>query len=504
LSCIEGHDGPECTACSDSTHDSDDDGVCESCPSVVIPAVVIAIIFSGTALCSYMMILFLVRPPASLQKASQGFNQFLVAVRSLGPSKVRLYINKQCRDPLLACLSWYRVCSRWQIKSAVTFYQIIVSFRGSFDLDPVNTAFTDVFGAFEFINFDWSEMAYPRGCLDGGYTARMLMVAFTPLIAIVVIPAVLVIIVVIVSLLFLTEKRATALARNTVSRAEGDSSRNTSRRPSVGDAGGAIRLSRAFDDAGRILELASSAGNADKRETKRETKSKTDRKASLVGTLTRITSQVSASSSTLTKRMSSTERLSRSPSAVKSESGRSLSNVSSRSRAKSVDCARRKSVDSFALAYKKVSKIRARFLQILPLVVLIVFVMLPSVSRTIFSAWDCVAYKSGPTTSISYIRRDVSVECGSEEHNEVVVVAFFLVLLWPIGMQFLFFSCLYTNRKILRTGEENAVSRALRFLTGGYKPKYFYCERSTQTGRKSCDSLALPSPHRVPFRMHTQ
>jgi len=377
-----------------------------------------------------------------------------------------------------------------------------VSFRGSFDLDPVNTAFTDVFGAFEFINFDWSEMAYPRGCLDGGYTARMLMVAFTPLIAIVVIPAVLVIIVVIVSLLFLTEKRATALARNTVSRAEGDSSRNTSRRPSVGDAGGAIRLSRAFDDAGRILELASSAGNADKRETKRETKSKTDRKASLVGTLTRITSQVSASSSTLTKRMSSTERLSRSPSAVKSGSGRSLSNVSSRSRAKSVDYARRKSVDSFALAYKKVSKIRARLLQILPLVVLIVFVMLPSVSRTIFSAWDCVAYKSGPTTSISYIRRDMSVECGSEEHNEVVVVAFFLVLLWPIGMQFLFFSCLYTNRKILRTGEENAVSRALRFLTGGYKPKYFYWETIELFRRLACSGFVVLIPHdKIFFRI---
>jgi len=149
---------------------------------------------------------------------------------------------------------------------------------------------------------------------------------------------------------------------------------------------------------------------------------------------------------------------------------------------------------TMARSKEKISKAMERMYSFLPLVLLLVFVFLPTVSRTIFSVWDCKPYTSGPGTEVNYLRRDESVICGTPEHDRMVILAIALVLLWPIGMQLLFFLTLWTNRAALREGKDNAASRATRFLTGGYKNPYFYWETIELFRRLTCSGFVILIP----------
>jgi len=128
------------------------------------------------------------------------------------------------------------------------------------------------------------------------------------------------------------------------------------------------------------------------------------------------------------------------------------------------------------MSSEKVSNAKRRLINSLPLVLLVVFVMLPAISRAIFSAWDCVPYDSGPGESKYILRIDESVVCDSPEHRGITTLAIFLVMIWPVGMQLLFFMVLYSNRKVLRAGKLNGMAKATRFLTGGYKQHVYYWE----------------------------
>ena len=148
---------------------------------------------------------------------------------------------------------------------------------------------------------------------------------------------------------------------------------------------------------------------------------------------------------------------------------------------------------------EQLGKWQQRLLGTLPLVLLVVFVMLPAVSRSIFSAWDCVAYKSGPDSEVRYLRRELSVVCGNEEHDRITALAWMLVIIWPIGMQLLFFFALWFNRKAMAAGTNNAYTRAMRFLTGGYKNQYFYWEVVELFRRLACSGFIMLIPHEYIF-----
>ena len=52
----------------------------------------------------------------------------------------------------------------------------------------------------------------------------------------------------------------------------------------------------------------------------------------------------------------------------------------------------------------------------LPLVTLVIFTFMPSVSRAIFSTWVCVPYDRGPDSTVSFMLSDPGVEVCKMPH----------------------------------------------------------------------------------------
>ena len=109
---------------------------------------------------------------------------------------------------------------------------------------------------------------------------------------------------------------------------------------------------------------------------------------------------------------------------------------------------------------------------------MVIFTFLPNVSRAIFSVWVCVWYEDVPgAAQVGFLRKDVSIQCDTSEHETLQALAFVFVLLWPVGMVGLFIGILVYNRKELGVGEaHNTSAKAALFLTSGFKDKYFYWE----------------------------
>ena len=67
---------------------------------------------------------------------------------------------------------------------ALGFYQVLLSLGNTFDLDPLPTDYLLVMSYFSFLDFDWSGLAYPVGCLTSGYHGRLLVVSLAPIVII--------------------------------------------------------------------------------------------------------------------------------------------------------------------------------------------------------------------------------------------------------------------------------------------------------------------------------
>ena len=414
--------------------------MCTECPDGSTPV----LIFFGALLagCSLVLVTgrLMMRPPPALKVAAQSFKMFAQAVKDLGPAK---------------------------LKAAVTFYQIILSLPGSFDLDPITVDLDMVLKTFKFFEFDWSEALYPVGCIRGGYTTRLVMVGLAPFALIVLLPLILIGIVFISNLLYTPVKIRNSLQRMSSSMESCSSGRG--------------RRGRTMSIAGNLMTLVVPGCGGDRKSSMCDV----PEPATFCGVCGKRfdgeemfcskCKQVRPMQQPLARVMAiSSQKSSKSPMA----SSARRSPMASSARRMSTFVSRQQ---NFQASLEKMSVWQRRLLQLFPFVIFVVFVWLPSVSRTIFSVWDCVPYKSGADSSIYYLRRDLKVNCDSDDHKQMITVAAVLVVIWPIGMQLFFFVALFKTRKELRktrrTGQkETPFSNATRFLTGGYKPRYFYCE----------------------------
>ena len=129
-------------------------------------------------------------------------------------------------------------------------------------------------------------------------------------------------------------------------------------------------------------------------------------------------------------------------------------------------------VASALLAHAAVRKssLRAAMLRGLEASILISFCVLPSVTRSLFLAFQCESFgfddiAGEDSTSKSYLTASLNVECtGDGEHGSIISLAVVFVVLWPVAMPLLYAVLLHRCRHAIVDHQPNALSRATRFL----------------------------------------
>ena len=110
------------------------------------------------------------------------------------------------------------------------------------------------------------------------------------------------------------------------------------------------------------------------------------------------------------------------------------------------------------------------------------FVLCPTVSKGIFDTWDCREYElDGATGEIrTFLNADLQVVCSGndhpEEYDEITNIAYFFLLVWPIGMPLIFLLVLFPIRKALRQRRKTIMVQATAFLHKEYEPTFFWWE----------------------------
>jgi len=120
----------------------------------------------------------------------------------------------------------------------------------------------------------------------------------------------------------------------------------------------------------------------------------------------------------------------------------------------------------------------AGLLQGLPASLVLAFCFTPSLSADIFRAWYCVGFDYDGTEEHSFLYDEPSIRCnGHAEHNEVLAVAWVLVLLWPIGIVLLYGGLLASVRRvIIEDLDKTPLFYATSFLHRDFKRGMFWWE----------------------------
>ena len=109
--------------------------------------------------------------------------------------------------------------------------------------------------------------------------------------------------------------------------------------------------------------------------------------------------------------------------------------------------------------------LRAALLRSLEVAVFISFCALPSVTRSLFLAFQCESFSFASDEFKSYLTASLNVECTSSgEHGSVIALAGVFIVLWPVAMPLLYAVLLYRCRHAVANHRPDALSRAIRFL----------------------------------------
>jgi hypothetical protein len=115
--------------------------------------------------------------------------------------------------------------------------------------------------------------------------------------------------------------------------------------------------------------------------------------------------------------------------------------------------------------------------------IFVTFCMLPSVTRSLFLAFECERFgyddAARDQETQSYLMSSFDVLCGEpfpSPHWEVIITAGIFILIWPVFLPFTYGLLLWKCRKAIRNHQPTALSRSVRFLWSEYRDKCFYWE----------------------------
>ena len=112
----------------------------------------------------------------------------------------------------------------------------------------------------------------------------------------------------------------------------------------------------------------------------------------------------------------------------------------------------------------------------LPPILKLVFLAYPLVTNLAFGAFACYTF-----TESDWLKVDVAVQCGTDEHDEAIRLAWIAIILYPIGLLALNGGLLYAARKSILTNKHTALSRAIAFLYRDFEKQLFWWEGSVKS-----------------------
>ena len=135
--------------------------------------------------------------------------------------------------------------------------------------------------------------------------------------------------------------------------------------------------------------------------------------------------------------------------------------------------------------------------------VVVCHLVLPSVSRSIFTAQQCTAYAYDDATgqTISFLTADLSMHCNAgpgwtDEAHSLAAYFWSFFVLWPVLVPLGFLALLLRVRAALRAQRVTSIARSSAFLWRDYESAHLYWE-CVDLWRKVCratpPSLPLPS-----------
>lgn len=111
----------------------------------------------------------------------------------------------------------------------------------------------------------------------------------------------------------------------------------------------------------------------------------------------------------------------------------------------------------------------------LPVSLFLSFCLTPTVSWWVFRAWDCVGFAMNDHEERYFLEADYSLSCDdSTEYEDVILLAWVLVAIWPVGMVFLYSALLLPFRKHLtHENTDTVLVRATAFLHRDYRAQLY-------------------------------
>jgi hypothetical protein len=121
----------------------------------------------------------------------------------------------------------------------------------------------------------------------------------------------------------------------------------------------------------------------------------------------------------------------------------------------------------------------AVMLDSLPVMLCMSFCLCPSVSRAVFSVWNCAEFTLDSATGAktAFLRSDMSIECGTDHHAKLQTTGLLLFAIWPVGLPILYILLLCARRKAhLEDLPRTPMTDATAFLHAEYKAGFFMWE----------------------------
>ena len=136
---------------------------------------------------------------------------------------------------------------------------------------------------------------------------------------------------------------------------------------------------------------------------------------------------------------------------------------------------------ALALAARKALRkglIKAVALHSLEAAIFISFCVLPSVTRSLFLAFQCESFGFDDATSEtkSYLTASLDIECTGPAHQPIIALAAGFIVVWPLAMPLLYAILLYCCRGPIQHHQPSPLSRAIRFLWSDYEDGYYWYE----------------------------